>query len=129
MPSLTLHVDKTLANERLSPEAIRGLGYDLETAVLSHLKPAPETFQFNLIVCEACGPTYPVSAPISPRQPMHSLRRQGNCLHLFVPRHDPSGLSAVSDLANCLSKTAACLSTNVVAHTKLAFFNNIQNGL
>ena len=61
MPSLTLHVDKTLANERLSPEAIRGLGYDLETAVLSHLKPAPETFQFNLIVCEACGPTYPVS--------------------------------------------------------------------
>ena len=61
MPSLTLHVDKTLVNERLSPEAIRDLGYDLETAVLSHLKPAPETFQFDLIVCETCGPTYPVS--------------------------------------------------------------------
>lgn len=61
MPSLTLHVDKTLANERLSPEAVQGLGYDLETAVLSHLKPAHKTFHFDLIVCETCGPTYPVS--------------------------------------------------------------------
>ena len=61
MPSLTLHVDKTLANERLSPEAVQGLGYDLETAVLSHLKPAHKTFHFDLIVCETCGPTYPIS--------------------------------------------------------------------
>ncbi len=61
MPSLTLHVDKTLANERLSPEVVRDLGYDLETAVVSHLRPTPKTFQFDLIVCETCGPTYPVS--------------------------------------------------------------------
>ena len=61
MPSLTLHVDKTLANERLTPETVRDLGNDLETAVLCHLKPASKTFQFDLIVCETCGPTYPVS--------------------------------------------------------------------
>ena len=61
MPSITLHVDKTLANEKLSPQTVRGLGHDLEAAVLCHLKPASKTFQFDLIVCETCGPTYPVS--------------------------------------------------------------------
>ena len=45
MPSLTLHVDKTLADERLTPETIRGLGHDLEAAVLCHLKPASKAFQ------------------------------------------------------------------------------------
>ena len=61
MPSLTLHVDKLLADERLTPNTVRGLACDLETAVLCHLKPASKTFQFDLIVCESCGPTYPVS--------------------------------------------------------------------
>ena len=61
MPSLTLHVDKTLASERLTSEVVRGLSNDLEAAVYSHLKPAPKTFQFDLIVCETCGPTYPIS--------------------------------------------------------------------
>ena len=64
MPSLILHVDKSLANERLTPNAVRGLGRDLESAVLSHLKPASRTFQFDLIVCETCGPTYPVSVSL-----------------------------------------------------------------
>ena len=61
MPSLTLYVDKAIASSRLNPESINCLTSDLQVAVQNHLNPAPDTFQINLVVCQNCGPTYPIS--------------------------------------------------------------------
>jgi len=61
MPSLTLYVDKEIAASRLNPERVKCLISDLQIAVQYHLNPAPDTFQINLVVCEACGPSYPIS--------------------------------------------------------------------
>ena len=61
MPSLSLHIDKALAETKLDSTTQVRLRDNLQAAVLNHLKPAPETFQCDIIVCETCGPTYPVS--------------------------------------------------------------------
>ena len=61
MPSLTLYVDKEIAASRLNPERVKCLSSDLQIAVQNHLNPAPDTFQINMIVCQTCGPAYPIS--------------------------------------------------------------------
>ncbi|MDG2203994.1 MAG: hypothetical protein P8M79_01935 [Alphaproteobacteria bacterium] len=108
MPSLTLHVDKTLANERLTPETVRGLGHDLETAVLYHLKPASKTFQFDLIVCETCGPTYPVSMSLHFRA--------------TEARGEPVVMA-------CLQEIAAAIADHLGAGARLRAFAIDQSGL
>ena len=108
MPSLTLHVDKTLANERLTPETVRDLGHDLETAVLCHLKPASKTFQFDLIVCETCGPTYPVSISLHFRA--------------TEERSEPVIMA-------CLQEIAAAIANHLGAGARLRAYAVDQSGL
>jgi len=108
MPSLTLHVDKLLADKRLTPNTVRGLACDLESAVLSHLKPASRTFQFDLIVCETCGPTYPVSMSLQFRA--------------TATRSKPVVLA-------CLQEIATAIEDHLGADARLRAFAVDQSGL
>ena len=108
MPSLILRVDKSLANERLTPNVVRNLTCDLQSAVLSHLKPAAGTFQFDLIVCETCGPTYPVSMSLQFRA--------------TEARSEPVVLA-------CLQEIATAIEDHLGADARLRAFAVDQSGL
>ena len=106
MPSLTLYVDKEIATSQLNPERKKCLMGDLQTGIQNHLNPAPGTFQFNLVVCEVCGPTYPISMT----------------LHFRASRHrDETTIMA------CLEEIATILKNHLKSSARLRAFAASKN--
>jgi len=108
VPSLTLHIDQSLARTRLDADTRDGLRQALEDAVQTHLKPAPQTFQCDMIVCETCGPTYPVSM----------------ALHFRA-----TGARSEPVVAACLADIGTAIETHLGSGARLRAFAIDQSGL